>query len=276
MVRRGVSLGVEQQVVVGGAAAARRGEAAAELHPLDAGDGEEQVGGHPFDRVEEGLAVAGWNAPHAAGNHTAQRIALGGGVAQQLLEAGGVVASAHLGQPRLEAHFAGQHPLGYDPRGNERQREPPREVASAARVVVAVVLDPRRAVGVRGSEARTGGGVVRRAGVRIVEQQRERRPGRMAAVEPRDDARGVLFAAGRGPRRARAAPCQVRLELLGRERNACRHAVERDAEQAAVGFAPERESEVSAEGIHGNGGSLFCCFRCHRTRSRLSSSKKSG
>ena len=242
---------VEERVVVLGAAHARPGEAAAEFHALDGGNREEQVGDHAFGRVEEGLSQPQRNALHAAFDDAAYGVLLGGRGAQHLVETLRVGAASDLRDAGVEGHARRQYLLGDHACGRERHGQAGREVAAAARVVEAVEFVVGHHVGVRGPVVAHHVGVVLRVGVAVGELDGQRGARGHAVVESRHDLRDVGFAARRGAARAAAPACEVGFEILRRKRNACRNAVDRDADLLAVRLAPDGEPEVMTENVHG-------------------------
>ena len=125
-----------------------RGESAADLHPLDRRDGEEQVGDEALGRVEEGLAQADRHPFGAALDDAADRVVCGRRSCEHLVEALRGGASADLGQAGPEAQLRREHLLGHDPRGDERHGQTSREVSAAARVVPSARPEVGDAVGV--------------------------------------------------------------------------------------------------------------------------------
>ena len=108
------------------------------------------MGDEALRRVEEGFAQGGHHPFGAALHDAAHRILRGGRLAQEVVEARRVGAAADLDDLRREADALPEHLLGHDARGHQPQRDAPREVASAARVVEPAEFADGRQVGVRG------------------------------------------------------------------------------------------------------------------------------
>ena len=209
------------------------------------------MGDHAFGRVEEGLSQPQRDALYAAFDDAAYGVLLGGRGAQHLVETLRVGAASDLRDAGVEGHARRQYLLGDHACGRERHGQAGREVAAAARVVEAVEFVVGHHVGVRGPVVAHHVGVVLRVGVAVGELDGQRGARGHAVVESRHDLRDVGFAARRGAARAAAPACEVGFEILRRKRNACRNAVDRDADLLAVRLAPDGEPEVMTENVHG-------------------------
>ena len=236
------------------------GEAVAELHAADAGDGENGVREAGFHAVPEGLSEPGGDAGNDALHDAAQRIAfllrlVQGGVPLRLVgdsadfdEAGVTAeldaAAGGAGDGREEEF------LRDDAGRDDRERQAAGEMAAAARILEAAELEVRGVVRVARARDVQQGLVVLAAGVRIVEDDGERGAGRIAFVDAAENLRLIrLHARGRALRAAPAAG-DVRREIRLAERNARREAVHDHADLLSVRLAEDAYSEDVAKSVH--------------------------
>src|SRR4029453_15537197 len=97
--------------------------------------------------------------------------------------------------------------------------------------------------------------VVLRARVLVLDLQRDRRPGRPALEDSREDAHRVALAAlGGEARLAGLAPVEPGLDVGLGELDQGRHAVAHAADRRPVALAPGRDAEQEAEGVVRHGG----------------------
>jgi hypothetical protein len=90
--------------------------------------------------------------------------------------------------------------------------------------------------------------VILRARVGVADQERDRRAGRRAFVEARQNFDVVGLAALRGVARfARRATIEIGAEILDRNRESRRAAVDDAADRGAVAFAEGRDGEEFSE-----------------------------
>ncbi len=128
-----------------------------------------------------------------------------------------------------------------------------RRRATAAAVVAEAVLLLVRVVGVPRAETVLDLVVVARALILVLDEQADRRAGRAPLEHARQDANlvGLLALTGMA-RGAGAPPFQLRLDVLLRQLQPRRTAVDDAAERRAVAFAEARDSEQLAEGVTGH------------------------
>ena len=253
------------------------GEPVADLHALDRVDRHQRTGQVAIELAVDRFAPA---RRHAVGDHVDARADRIAGLAQRvdislqrrhlgrigpeervllhrvpvervrhdLADLRQVAAHAHAvmpGQPFLGDH-RGSHAHG----GLARRGAP-----AAARVADAIFL-PVGVVGVAGTEGLLDLAIVLAALVGVADQQRDRRTGGLAPVDPGEDLHLVRLVPLRG---VAAAPGGAALEivakLLRRDRQPRRTAVDHTADRRPVAFAEGRDGQELAEGIAGHGAS---------------------
>ena len=133
---------------------------------------------------------------------------------------------------------------------DDRERQAAGEMAAAARILEAAVLEVRGVVRVARTRDVQQGLVVLAAGVRIVEDDGERGARRIAFIDAAEDLRLIrLHARGRALRAAPAAG-DVRREIRLAERDARREAVHDHADLLAVRLAEDAYSEYVTKCVH--------------------------
>src|SRR5690606_34422793 len=155
-----------------------------------------------------------------------------------------------------DAHRLAQHFPRHRARGHPHGRLAGRAATAAARVADAV-LGLVGEVGVAGAEGAGDVAIVLRAGVLVLDQDRDRRtrghrPGAVV-VRARQDARRVALPA-LGDEAAAAGPAAVqpRLDVGLGQRDAGRTAVDDAADRRPVALAPGGHAEEVAEGVVGH------------------------
>ena len=164
---------------------------------------------------------------------------------------------AHLHQRAAHAHA--RHDLSRDGAGGDAHRRLARRGSAAAAIIVDAVFDVVGVAGVAGPVLVLDVGIVLRALVDVLDQERDRRAGRhLAAVVIGEDAgqdlHRVRLLALRGEARlAGPALVEIALDVGGLERDQRRAAVDHAADRRPVAFAEAGEPEQMAEGVEGHG-----------------------
>ena len=236
------------------------GKPVAEFYAADAGNGEDGMRETGFHAVPERLTEPGGDTAHDTFDDASQRIAIllrlvqGGlpfrlvsdsadfdetGVAAELNAAAGGAGDGR------EKQF-----LRDDTGGDDRERETAGEMAAAARVLEATVLEVRSVVRMAGTLDVQQGFVVLTVRVRIVENDGERSARRVAFLNAAEDVRFIrLHARSRAFRTAPAAG-NVRRKVLLAERDARSQAVHNHSDLLSVRLAEDAYPEYLTECIH--------------------------
>ena len=278
MVGLGIDAAVRRakRVVCGASRHAGKGEAVAEGHAFDGGDGKQGVGEQALDGIEPRLAESRGNAGDGGLQHAADAVAVfrrffNGvfhGVSGVFVEDGegffgksryiGVeVAEGAVGdageflQVGADADAeAKQGALRDRARRDERGGEAAAEMPAAAVILEAVVLDEGGVVGVRGT--RKGAGIVAALRIGIFDEDAQRRAGGMPFENAGDETERVLLDAGGGIPAAGAAKGEFFFDEGGIDGDAGGKAVDNGADGFAVAFAEQRDGDGRSEGVfHG-------------------------
>ena len=142
------------------------------------------------------------------------------------------------------------HFLGHDAGRHNTQGEPSAEMAAAAGVVEAAVLEVGGEVGMSRTGMLAELLIVLAAGVLVAEKEGERRPCGMPVINARHDFRKVGLDAGRGAGGSGLAAGQVFCKIRFPERNAGQDAVKGYADMRAVGLTKNTDSEFIAKCVH--------------------------
>ena len=236
------------------------GEAVAELHAADTGNGEEGVREAGFHAVPEGLSEPGGDAGNDALHDAAQRISFLLCLVQSGVPLRLVGDSADFDEPgvavELDAAAGGagygseKQFLSDNAGGDDRKRQTAGEMAAAARILEAAVLKVRGIVRMAGARDVQQRLVILAMGVRIVEDDSERSARRIAFIDAAEDLRLIgLHTRGRA---LRAAPAtgDIRRKIRLAEGNARGEAVHDHADLLAVRFAEYAYSEDVAKSVH--------------------------
>ena len=137
-----------------------------------------------------------------------------------------------------------------DAGGDDRERQAAGEMAAAARILEAAVLEVRSIVRMAGTRDVQQGLVVLALRICIMKNDGERSAGRISVIDAAEDLRLIgLHARGRAFRAAPAAG-DVRREIRLTEGNARREAVHDHADLLAVRFAENTYSEYVTKSVH--------------------------
>ena len=157
---------------------------------------------------------------------------------------------------------AGEHLAG-DRAGGDPRRGLARRRAPAAAIIAQAVLDVVGVVGVAGAVLVADLGIVLRALVDVLDQERDRRAGRDLLVQAlvgedagEDPDLVRLAALRREARLPRPALVELGLDLARLERDQRRTAVDDAAERRPMALAEGRDAEQMAEAVVGHGRGL--------------------
>ena len=230
-----------------------KGEAAAELHALHAGNGIEHAGDAALHAAEEQPADAGGHA-----RDDALKLAADGVAGAARIEDGALHVEVELLARRLtDAHGVGRdrdaaalEDLAADrPGEHEARREPAAERAAAAQVGVAAEAHGRGIV--RVARARDLRVIGRAVLVLVAEDGRDGRAGRHAVEDAAHHERVIgLGAVGRQVGRAGGTPAHLDAHGVHVDGLSGRDPVEHDADRRAVRLAENRHFYTFAIGVH--------------------------